>query len=67
MPLPNLLLFLLAPPFQYRGSAPIPRALLAGDTRTGVSIIDIHAARFDAGRVLDQVEVPIHKDEGCAA
>lgn len=51
---------------QYRGAAPIPHAILGGDAVTGVSIIELHPAAFDAGRVLDQVAVPIEPDEGCA-
>jgi folate-dependent phosphoribosylglycinamide formyltransferase PurN len=54
------------PLLQYRGAAPIPRAILGGETVTGVSIIELHPAAFDAGRVLDQVRVPLAPDEGCA-
>lgn len=48
---------------KYRGSAPIPRALLAGETITGVSVIDIHPTRFDAGACLSQQTVHIEADE----
>lgn len=43
----------------YRGAAPIPHALLNGDTETGVSIITIHPSKFDAGAILYQQKVPI--------
>ncbi|BFZ56636.1 Methionyl-tRNA formyltransferase [Savitreella phatthalungensis] len=37
---------------QYRGPAPLHRALLAGDTTTGVSVQTLHPHVFDAGQVL---------------
>jgi methionyl-tRNA formyltransferase len=43
---------------RWRGAAPIQRALLAGDERTGVSIMQM-AAGLDTGDVLRTTEVPI--------
>ena len=37
---------------RHRGAAPVPATILAGDAHTAVSVIEIHASRFDAGRVL---------------
>jgi len=39
---------------RHRGAAPVPHTILAGDAETGVSVIDVHRERFDAGRVLLQ-------------
>lgn len=47
---------------RYRGAAPIHRAILAGDTVTGVSIMRIVRA-LDAGPVLDQASHPIAPDQ----
>ncbi|ETW05133.1 methionyl-tRNA formyltransferase, variant 1 [Aphanomyces invadans] len=44
---------------KYRGPAPIPRALLHGDTKTGISVIEIDPLAFDVGRILLQKELPI--------
>eukprot|EP00455_Lapot_gusevi_P006661 TRINITY_DN12849_c0_g1_i1.p1 TRINITY_DN12849_c0_g1~~TRINITY_DN12849_c0_g1_i1.p1 ORF type:complete len:356 (+),score=41.47 TRINITY_DN12849_c0_g1_i1:60-1127(+) len=44
---------------KYRGSAPLQHALLAGDTETGISIIEVHPERMDAGAVLLQRRHPI--------
>jgi methionyl-tRNA formyltransferase len=46
----------------YRGAAPIQRALMAGESTTGLSIISI-AARMDAGEVYDTLETPIDPRE----
>ena len=43
---------------RWRGAAPIQRALLAGDARTGVTIMQMDAG-LDTGPMLDRVEVPI--------
>jgi methionyl-tRNA formyltransferase len=43
---------------RWRGAAPIQRALLAGDTETGVTVMQIEAA-LDAGPVLAQQRIPI--------
>lgn len=42
----------------YRGAAPIQRALMAGESRTGVTIIAMNA-QMDAGNILKMVAVPI--------
>ncbi|CAK4655194.1 hypothetical protein LEN26_008049 [Aphanomyces euteiches] len=47
---------------KYRGPAPIPRALFNGDTKTGISVIEIDPTAFDVGRILLQKEVPIAQD-----
>ncbi|KAF1781798.1 Formyl transferase, C-terminal-like [Phytophthora cactorum] len=39
---------------KYRGPAPIHHALLNGDSRTGVSVIEIDPKAFDVGRILLQ-------------
>jgi methionyl-tRNA formyltransferase len=39
---------------RHRGAAPIPHAILAGDTETGVSIIDVDRNAFDSGAILLQ-------------
>ncbi|KAI9029384.1 formyl transferase [Hyaloraphidium curvatum] len=44
---------------KYRGSAPIQHAILNGDAETGVSIIELHHQRFDAGRIFSQIRCPI--------
>jgi len=43
---------------RWRGAAPIPAAILAGDERTGATIMRVVLA-LDAGPMLDRVEVPI--------
>jgi methionyl-tRNA formyltransferase len=43
---------------RWRGAAPIQRALLAGDTTTGVSLMQI-VARLDAGPVFARTSVPV--------
>ena len=43
---------------RWRGAAPIQRALLAGDERTGVSIMQMDAG-LDTGPVLLRAEIPI--------
>jgi methionyl-tRNA formyltransferase len=50
---------------RWRGAAPIQRALLAGDTETGVSIMKMDAG-LDTGPVYADVRVPIapHDDAG---
>ena len=47
---------------RWRGAAPLERAILAGDDRTGVSIMDIEAA-LDTGAVHRVSEVPIGPDD----
>ena len=43
---------------RWRGAAPIQRAILAGDARTGVSIMDMDEG-LDTGAVLARSEIPI--------
>ncbi len=47
---------------RYRGAAPIQRAILAGDTHTGITIMQMNE-RMDAGDILLQEVVPIHEDD----
>jgi methionyl-tRNA formyltransferase len=46
----------------YRGAAPLQRCLLAGDARTGISIMLLDAG-MDTGPVLSQRELEIREDE----
>ncbi len=43
---------------RWRGAAPIQRAILAGDTTTGVTIVQMDTG-LDTGPMIDAVEVPI--------
>lgn len=43
---------------QYRGGAPIQRAIMNGDTETGVTIMQM-VSKMDAGDMFSQVKVPI--------
>lgn len=45
---------------RWRGAAPMQRALMAGDTVTGVSLQNV-VEKLDAGDVIGQREVPIHE------
>ena len=47
---------------RWRGAAPIERAILAGDTETGVSIIRLTEG-LDSGPICLQVTVPIEADD----
>jgi len=47
---------------RWRGAAPIQRALLAGDTETGISIMQMDAG-LDTGPVLAQHRLPIAPDD----
>ncbi|MDA8278317.1 MAG: methionyl-tRNA formyltransferase [Actinomycetota bacterium] len=47
---------------RWRGAAPVERAILAGDRKTGVALMEIVEA-LDAGRVFDLVEVEIDELE----
>jgi len=51
---------------RWRGAAPIQRAILAGDTVTGVTIMQLDAG-LDTGPILAQVTVPIGADMTSAA
>lgn len=55
LPMINLHFSLLP---RWRGAAPVERAILAGDTETGVCIIAI-AEEFDTGAIYSQKTVPI--------
>jgi methionyl-tRNA formyltransferase len=46
---------------RWRGAAPIERAIMAGDSRTGVCVMELVAA-LDAGPVALSAEVPIDAD-----
>ncbi|KAK1046763.1 Methionyl-tRNA formyltransferase [Friedmanniomyces endolithicus] len=47
---------------QYRGPAPIQRALLQNCTETGVTLQTMHPTRFDHGAILSQREALINKE-----
>ena len=59
VPMVNLHFSLLP---RWRGAAPVERAILAGDTVTGVDLMDV-AEGLDTGGVRARVEVPIGTDE----
>lgn len=47
---------------KYRGAAPIQRAILNGETRTGLTTMQIDAG-MDTGPILEQIEMEIRADE----
>lgn len=47
---------------RWRGAAPIPRAIEAGDAETGVSIMQMEAG-LDTGPVLAEARTPIHESD----
>jgi methionyl-tRNA formyltransferase len=47
---------------KYRGPAPVPWAILSGETETGISIIEM-TAEFDAGPIIKQQKIPIKAEE----
>jgi methionyl-tRNA formyltransferase len=47
---------------KYRGAAPINRAIIEGETKTGISIITL-AEKMDAGQILGRAETNIGPDE----
>ena len=47
---------------KYRGAAPVQRAVLAGDTKTGLTTMRIEAG-LDTGPILEQREMEIRPDE----
>lgn len=47
---------------KYRGAAPIRRAIMNCESKTGVTIIKI-AKKLDAGEILDQVRIPLTDDD----
>ncbi len=50
---------------RYRGAAPIPRAIAAGDTETGVTVLHV-SEELDAGDIILQRGVTIHPDDTAA-
>ncbi|KAJ3236842.1 hypothetical protein HDU81_010308 [Chytriomyces hyalinus] len=44
---------------KYRGAAPIQHTILNGDTKTGVSIMELDEKKFDAGRILHQSSLDV--------
>jgi methionyl-tRNA formyltransferase len=59
LPMVNLHFSLLP---RWRGAAPVERALLAGDDRTGVCLMQLEEG-LDTGPVYARVEVPIESDD----
>ncbi len=59
VPMVNLHFSLLP---RWRGAAPVERAILAGDTTTGVDLMDV-AAGLDTGGIRARVELDIGPDE----
>jgi len=51
---------------RWRGAAPVERAILAGDDRTGVCLMEVEAG-LDTGPVYRRRETPIGADETAAA
>jgi methionyl-tRNA formyltransferase len=51
---------------RYRGAAPIPAAILAGDDKTGVTIMLMDPG-MDTGPILDQVASPISPEDTTAS
>ncbi|MFH1852180.1 MAG: methionyl-tRNA formyltransferase [Candidatus Neomarinimicrobiota bacterium] len=47
---------------RYRGAAPIQRALINGDSSTGLTTFLVEPS-IDTGNILDQIEVPITADD----
>lgn len=47
---------------RWRGAAPIQRAILAGDTETGIGIMQMEAS-LDTGPVLAEANCPINEDD----
>jgi methionyl-tRNA formyltransferase len=53
---------------RHRGAAPVAHTILSGDAETGVSVVDVHRDRFDAGALLRQERgVRVGADEGADA
>ncbi len=59
IPMVNLHFSLLP---RWRGAAPVERALLAGDARTGVCLMEV-AEGLDTGDIFDRVEVDISAED----
>ncbi|MHB1051913.1 MAG: methionyl-tRNA formyltransferase [Thiobacillus sp.] len=51
---------------RWRGAAPIQRAILAGDTETGITIMQMDAG-LDTGAMLSKTIVPIHDSDTAAS
>ncbi len=51
---------------RHRGAAPIPACILAGDARTGVSIMLMDEG-LDTGPILSQAELPVEGDDTTAS
>ncbi|MDP1924694.1 MAG: methionyl-tRNA formyltransferase [Thiobacillus sp.] len=51
---------------RWRGAAPIQRAILAGDTETGITIMQMDAG-LDTGAMLSTVTLPIRDDDTAAS
>ena len=47
---------------RWRGAAPIQRAIQAGDTQTGVCIMNL-VPEMDAGEIYDSIQIPIEPQE----
>ncbi len=47
---------------KYRGAAPIQRAIINGETESGISIIHM-VKKMDAGNVIKMIKVPIQENE----
>jgi methionyl-tRNA formyltransferase len=47
---------------RYRGAAPIQRAIMAGEDKTGITIFYMDE-KIDHGDMIDQQEIPIEKDD----
>ncbi len=47
---------------RWRGAAPIQRAIAAGDTRTGIALMQMEEG-LDTGPVWNTIETPIHSDD----
>ncbi len=62
LPLVNIHFSLLP---RWRGAAPVERAILAGDTKTGVGLMVIEPS-LDTGAIYAQAEIPLETDQTAA-
>lgn len=44
---------------RWRGAAPIIHTVIAGDERTGISVIEVSKKKFDVGKILHQKELEV--------
>ena len=51
---------------RWRGAAPIQRAILAGDTETGITVMQMEAG-LDTGPMILKRPIPIEPDDSCAS